>query len=364
MALKFPIENVRSYQFLSPPPLFEPDHAPDESQRRLNLNESLHPPSPKALEAMEKALRFANYYPDNSGSALMALISERTGVPVENIRFGSGSSELLLAIGKIAIEAGDEAIVPTPTFPMLGESVIMAGGKLVNIPVDHQGCNDIDAMLAAVTPKTRIFYLCTPNNPTGGVLSETDLKRAIEEVPDTCLMVFDEAYAEFAEHEGTADLLKLLKKRNGQWIITRTFSKAYSLAGLRIGYALASDSDLIRGLIQVSPSFVVSRVAMAAAEAAMRDQDYLAETLDDLIAQRKRLSEVLAQLGCNILPSGANFITARTPAPAKLIAAKLAEDGILVQPLPWPDENGALRITIGQSADIDAVIAALHPLLD
>ena len=96
----------------------------------------------------------------------------------------------------------------------------------------------------------------------------------------------------------------------------------------------------------------------------MRDQDYLAETLDDLIAQRKRLSEVLAQLGCNILPSGANFITARTPAPAKPIAAKLAEDGILVQPLPWPDENGELRITIGQRADIDAVIAALHPLLD
>ncbi|MBZ0216150.1 MAG: aminotransferase class I/II-fold pyridoxal phosphate-dependent enzyme [Fimbriimonadaceae bacterium] len=363
MAQKFPVEKVRGYQFLSPPPLVEPNHIPDKFQRRLNLNECLHLPSPKAVEAMENAIGYANFYPDNSAFALTKLISERTKVPVENIRFGNGSSDLLLTIGKIAIEPGDEAVVPAPTFPMLGEGVIMAGGNLINIPVDAQGRNDIHSMLAALTPKTRIFYLCTPNNPTGGVISEADLKVAIREVPETCLMVFDEAYAEFAEHEGTADILKLLKKRRGQWIITRTFSKAYALAGLRIGYALTSDADLTRGLVQVSPSFVVSRVAMAAAEAAMRDRDYLTRTLETLVTERKRLSGVLAQMRCTILPSGANFITERPPRPARPIADRLAQDGILIQALPWPDANGALRITIGSREDIDAVIAALHPLL-
>jgi histidinol-phosphate aminotransferase len=363
MTKTFPISRVRNYQFLSPPPIAEPDHHPQPGVRRLNLNESLHQPSPLALEAMEQAIHYANYYPDNSASALTNLISERTKVPQENIRFGNGSSELLLAIGKIAIEQGDEAIVPAPTFPMLAESVVMAEGELVNVPVDDQGRNNVPAMLDAITSKTRIFYLCTPNNPTGGVLDKNDLKFAIEKVPDTCLLVFDEAYAEFAELEGTPDILSLLDARRGQWIITRTFSKAYALAGLRLGYALTSDPELTQALIQVSPSFVANRVAMAAAEAAMRDQDYLKKTLENLIAERKRLSDVLEQLGCRILPSGANFVTVRPPIPAKPLADRLAENDILVQPMLWPDENGSLRITIGTSEDTDAVIEVLRPLL-
>ena len=360
---KFPISKVRDYTFLSPPPLIEPDHQPDPQQRRLSLNESLHPPSPKAIEAIANAAQFSNFYPDNSGHAITSLISERTGVSENRIRLGNGSSQLLHAIGSLAIEPGDNAVVPVPTFPMLGESVIMAGGSLVSVPVNSDGCNDVPAMLDAMTERTRIFYLCTPNNPTGGVLSEDHLKRAIRDVPETCLMVFDEAYAEFAEHEGTANLLALLKERKGQWIITRTFSKAYALAAMRIGYALCSDDALTRGLIQISPSFVVSRVAMAAAEAAMRDTDYLKSTLDDLIRQRKRLADALEQFGCRALPSGANFVTVFPPVPAGSVAKALKEQGILVQAMPWPDENGSIRITVGGAEDMDALIDAIQPLL-
>jgi len=363
MDKKFPTARIRAYEFLSPPSLPEPKHHPDPSQRRLCLNESLHPPSPRAIEAIREAAPVSNFYPDNSGAAITDLIAARTGIPNDRIRLGSGSSQLLHTIGNLAIEPGDEAIIPAPTFPMLGESVAMAGGKLVVVPVNADGINDVPAMLAAITEKTRIFYLCTPNNPTGGVIDEDGLKRVIREVPDSCLLVIDEAYAEFAEREGTTDILSLLNQHRGQWIVTRTFSKAYALAALRIGYALCSDTDLIRGLVQISPSFVVSRVAMAAAEAAMRDRDYLTRTLDELICQRRRLTGALQQMGCTALPSGANFLTVRPPQPAAPLAAALKNDGILMQALPWPDENGSLRITVGAADDMDAVIDGLQPLL-
>ena len=222
----------------------------------------------------------------------------------------------------------------------------------------------MDAMLAAISDRTRLFYVCAPNNPTGVVVPAADLERAIAEVPDSCLLVIDEAYAEFARHEGSADVLAALGSRTGPWIVTRTFSKAYALSGLRIGYALCSDAEIQHGLWQLRPNFNVNRLAQAAGVAAMNDAAHLTHILETTIRERGRLAQMLADLGCRPFPSGANFLTAATPVPATDVAAHLEESGILVQSLDWPAGNGSLRITIGPAEEMDAVIAAVQAALD
>ncbi len=343
-----------------PPEIAEPDCRPAADVRRLNLNESLLPPSPQALAAMADALQDAQAYTDHGCSALSALLTERTGLPADRISFGNGSGELLTMAAAIALEPGDQAVFPTPTFPTCAKGVAVAGGRIVEVPVRSDGVNDIPAMLSAMTDKTRLFYVCTPNNPTGAAIGEEDLTAAIEGVPEDCLLVVDEAYHEFAAAEGFPDVLALLAERNGPWVVTRTFSKAYCLAGMRVGYAFTSDAELREAFWKLRANFNVNRVGLAGAVAAMKDEEYLRETLNGLLTQRSRLAAGLEGLGFENLPSQANFLTSLAPQPAADLAGALAAGGILVQPMPWPGGNGSLRITIGEARDVDTVLDILE----
>ncbi len=346
-----------------PPEIAEPDCRPASDMRRLNLNESLLPPSPHALAAMAEALQQAQAYTDHGCSALAVLLSERTGLPANRISFGNGSGELLTMAAAIALEPGDEAIFPAPTFPTCAKGVAVSGGRLVEVPVRADGANDIPAMLAALTDKTRLFYVCTPNNPTGAAIGEDDLIAAIEGVPAGCLLVVDEAYHEFAAAEGYPDVLSLLDKRSGPWVVTRTFSKAYCMAGLRVGYAFTSDTELRNAFWKLRGNFNVNRIGLAGAVAAMKDEAYLQETLSSLLTQRKRLAAGLEEMGFENLPSQANFLTSLSPEPASGLADGLAGRGLLVQAMPWPGGNGSLRITIGEARDVDELLGGLADLL-
>lgn len=364
MPKPLPLRRIRDISFPPPPVLAEPDGLPDRTSLRLNLNESRLPASPRVAEAVARVVGDANTYPDHGCTALGALITRRTGVGADRLSFGNGSAELLVAAAMIAMEPGDEAVFPSPTFPTCAKGVQIAGGSIVNVPVTADGSHDMDAMLVAVTEKTRLFYICAPNNPTGGVVPADDLDRAIADVPTTCLLVIDEAYAEFAAHEGSADVLTALQSRSGPWVVTRSFSKAYALSGLRVGYALCSDTDIQHGLWQLRPNFNVNRVAQAAAVAAMSDTAHLDYILETTIRERQRLAGALTELGCRPFPSGANFLTIEMPVPSADVADALAAERIHVQSLPWPAGNGSLRITIGPAEEMDAVIAAVRRALE
>ncbi|TLP62659.1 histidinol-phosphate aminotransferase family protein [Parasedimentitalea maritima] len=359
-----PIEKIRGITYPPPPSITEEATGVAADVLRLNLNESHLPPSPNALAAAAQALTQTNRYPDHGCSTLTAVISKRTGIPASRISFGNGSGEILVALAMLSINEGDEAVMPTPTFPTCGKGVQIAGGKVVSVPVLPDGSNDVVTMLAAVTPDTRLFYLCTPNNPTGAILTASDLELAARQVPDTVLLVVDEAYFEFAQAEGGPDVLKILANRAGPWVVTRSFSKAYCMAGMRVGYALASDEDIHKALWQLRPNFNVNRVAIAAATAAMNDDRYLQTCLTHTISERKRLEIALTLLGFSALPSFANFLTVVPPVSADIISSSLAAENILVQAMPWPGGNGALRITIGSQSNTDRLILAISKILE
>lgn len=357
-----PLPRISAIAFPMLPPLPEQGRGPNPDLTRLNLNESPYPPSPHALAAAQTALIWANRYPDHHCTELAAEISARTGVAPDCISFGNGSGELLVQTALIALQPGDEAVMPSPTFPTCGKGVQMAGARIVNVALRADGVNDVPAMLAAITPRTRLFYLCTPNNPTGGALTAAELSLAIAAVPDTCLLVIDEAYHEFALREGGAKLLPLLAGRRGPWVVSRTFSKAYCMAGLRVGYLLCSSAALTLGFTRIRHNFNVSRPSLAAAVAALRDDAHMTATTDKIIAERAYLAGQLARLGASHLPSAANFLTIRSPRPAADIVAALARAHIAVQALAWPDALGAVRITIGTRADSDRLLAVLQAL--
>lgn len=363
-ARSIPLPRVAGIRFPALKPAPEGPDGPDPRVQRLNLNESAFGPSPKALAAAQAALSWAHRYPDHFCADLAREISARTGVATEAMTFGNGSGELLVQCALIALEPGDEAVMPSPTFPTCGKGVQMAGATLVDVPLRADGANDVPAMLAALTPRTRLFYLCTPNNPTGGVLSAGDLALAIAGVPDTCLLVIDEAYHEFAGVEGGPAVLPLLQARKGPWVVTRTFSKAYCLAGLRVGYALTSGPDVALGFTRLRHNFNVTRPSLAAALAALRDEAHVADVIARTVAERQRLAAALSALGAEVLPSFANFVTARFPVPAMPIAEALNAQGIEVQALGWPDSKGSLRITVGTGAQTDMLLAALHAVME
>ncbi len=359
----FPVARVSGIVFPALKPMPDGKNGPRPDVARLGLNESAFGPSPRALEAAQAALNWSNRYPDHYCTELAQEIAARAGIATDRITFGNGSGELLVQCALIALEPGDEAVMPSPTFPTCGKGVQMAGATIVNVPLRADGVNDVPAMLDAITPRTRLFYLCTPNNPTGGILTAADLGLAIEKVPQTCLLVVDEAYHEFAGAEGGPSVLPLLRARKGPWVVTRTFSKAYCLAGLRIGYALVSSAALNLGFTRIRHNFNVTRPSLAAATAALKDDAHVNGVIERTISERRRLAEALARLNVTAYPSQANFLTVRPPAPAAPLVEALAAEGIEVQFLKWPDAHGAIRITIGSSEDSARLVAALQRAL-
>jgi histidinol-phosphate aminotransferase len=270
---------------------------------------------------------------------------------------------MLFAAAAIAVDRNEQAVLPGPTFAPVGKNIRLAGGEVVTVPVLENGSNNVDAMLDAVNEHTALFYLCTPNSPTGGMLEAEQIKLAVDRLPSDCLLMVDEAYHEFAAWEGGPDVLSLLSARGGPWAVIRTFSKAYGLSGARIGYAITGNRNLAVGFSKVRIGFNVNRIALAGACAAMRDQNYLEMVLGTVSRERQRLSIALQNYGLRVYPSAANFLLARTNSPSDAIATKLAERHILVQALPWPDDNGSLRITIGTAAENNIFLNALTEIL-
>jgi histidinol-phosphate aminotransferase len=326
----------------------------------LNLNESPIPPSPRAIAAAMASIAGVNRYPPTDGGTLIPALAVHTGIPPERIGLAVGSDMLLHLLCMVALAPGRSAVFPRPSFPRYAISTGIAGGRAIPVALTADGANDVDALLAAIAPDTSIVFCCTPNGNTGGTMSPWNLRRLALRVPEHVMLVVDEAYAEF---DSRAETLERLAERRGPWAVTRTFSKAYALAGLRIGYVLCSSPDIADVLRAARPIFEMTSPALAAAEAALADTEHLDLMLRTIRAGRAQLTDGLRALGFAPLPSAANFVTTNLRRPVGPILAAMAADGVLVRGLNDVGFETFLRITVGLADENARALSALAAAL-
>jgi histidinol-phosphate aminotransferase len=331
--------------------------------RALHLNECPLPPSPAVIAAIVAAAPSVNRYPDAHARALADALAQRTGIEADRIVFGTGSEELLNLATLVSLSPGEEIVASVPSFNRYARSAELSGGHPIRVPVLADGRNDIEGLLAAVTPRTRILFCATPNNPTGWYNDASEMTRLVSGLSPDVLLIIDEAYYEFARHAGAPELLPMMAARRGSWIVMRTFSKAYCLAGLRLGYALCSAPEVAAAISRGRNAFNASALAQTAALAALSDTAHLARVLDSCAGERERLIAGCRKLGLSPFPSVTNFVSIATPLKAADIVAAMEQRGILI--ISWSEggRDDVIRISIGLPEDTDAVLSALEEIL-
>ncbi len=331
---------------------------------KLASNENPIGPSPLALAAAREALADVHRYPDDGGWYLRRALAERTGVPADGIVVGAGSSELITLAVRAYMAPGDEAVMADPAFVIYRLAVKGVGATAVEVPcVRHT--HDLEAMLRAVTPRTRLVFVCNPNNPTGTVVTEPAFGRFVDRLPADLLLVVDEAYIEFVDRSDVPDGLAYLeqaKPGRPPILVLRTFSKIHGLAGLRVGYGLTTP-EVAADLNRVRPPFNVSRPALAAAEAALADRPHLETTREVNREGRAYLAGALARLGLEVVPSQANFLLVKTPVKGGALYESLLHTGVIVRPVDGYGLPDYVRISVGTRVENERCVAALAACL-
>ncbi|PRY00986.1 histidinol-phosphate transaminase [Allonocardiopsis opalescens] len=324
--------------------------SPDGRSYKLSSNESPYDPLPSVVEAIAAAAREANRYPDNGATGLTAAIARRFEVPTDHIAVGCGSvgvtQQLLEAVG----EPGSEVVYAWRSFeayPLLAD---LAAATSVRVPL-HDETHDLDALASAITERTRLVLVCNPNNPTGTVVGEPELSAFLDRVPSHVLVVLDEAYREYVRDPAVPDGLELYRERPNLAVL-RTFSKAYGLAGLRVGFMVAHPQ--VAGAVRKTMlPFAVNHIAQAAAVASLAAEDELLKRVEAVVAERTRVRESLLADGWAVPPTEANFVWLRLGERTVDFAAACAEAGVSVRPFPG---EGA-RVSIGSPEANDIFLA-------
>ena len=323
---------------------------------RLASNENPYPPLPGVLAAVGAAAADVNRYPDLACRELAGALAGLHGVDAGDVVVGTGSSALLLQLALATCGPGDEVVFAWRSFESYPIVAGVAGARAVPVPLDAAERHDLTAMARAITDRTRLVLLCSPNNPTGTALGAAELAAFLERVPADVMVVLDEAYAEFVRDPAAARGPDL-RHRHRNLVVLRTFSKAHGLAGLRVGYALA-DPRVADALRATAVPFGVSAVAQAAALASLDARDALAGRVAAIVAERGRVHAALRAQGHRPTASEANFVWLRRPdAPA--FAAACADAGVLVRAYG----HDGVRITVGTRADDERLLrvtARLH----
>ena len=347
---------------LSPPPHVPPPVGDDLVL--LNLNECPWPPSPRAIAAADAAMRQANRYPPQACDALTLALVRHTGTDPQLIVLAGGSDFILHQACLVALEPGTDCVFPRPSFPRYRLSTAIAGARGLAVDVTADGRNDVAGMLAAITPATRLVFACTPNGNTGGMLDEAALVALARGVPASVLLCIDEAYAEFSRAAGGPDAIASLRAhRTGPWLVSRTFSKAYALAGMRVGYAVCSDAAVARAFAVSRPIFALGGPAIAAAAAALEDFSHLAMVVQRTAEGVAQLDQGLRALGFAPFPSVANFVSADLRRPVAPILAALEARGVFARGFREPGWDSHLRISVGTEPENARALAALAAVL-
>lgn len=324
---------------------------------RLATNESPYGPFPAALDAIADCVATIARYPDPD-TALVERIAAKHGLDPAQVALGNGGDAIIGYLTYALLGPGDEVATAWPSFPTYVGDAHKVGATPVLTPLRDDGAVDLDALLAAITPRTRLVWVCTPNNPTGGSITRSELAAFLDAVPEHPLVMIDEAYWEFAAGPEHADAIAEHVRTRANVGSLRTFSKMYGLAGLRIGW-FAGPADVAAKLVATRHYYDVTDPAIAAALASVDDEEEIARRREGNRTNRRRLESGLDELGIAHLPSDTNFVcTVVEDAPA--VAAHLARHGIVVRSLDDQDRPDLLRITVGEPEAMDAVLAALR----
>ena len=334
-----------------------------DSIRPMGLNECNFPPSPKVIQAIKNNLEKIARYPDAQPPKLSAKISQMFGIESANIVWGNGSEELIKGAIDLSVNKGDGIILPVPTFWGYRAMVAEAEAETTFVRCNSDGTINVQEVVQAINDKTKVVFCVTPNNPTGIVLPAGDLRQLISTIPKNVLFVVDEAYFEFASFAGGPDVVKALKERSGPWILIRTFSKAYAMAGMRIGYALCSETELAQALRKTTCVFNVPILAMVAAEAALSDTQHLNLMMKRVASSRGQLAAGLTSLDLLPIPSATNFVSVEFPIPGRIVVEKMLDMGIQIHAWPDPGYENFIRITLGKSEDNEACLRSLAEVL-
>jgi histidinol-phosphate aminotransferase len=319
---------------------------------KLNTNENPYPPSPRVLASLrENANEDLRLYPDPMANRLRDKAAAVYGLTREHVLAGNGSDDLLAMIIRTCVGPGDRVAYPHPTYSLYDTLVAIGGGKAVRLPFDA----DFELPEALGEARAKVTFVCNPNSPSGTSVPASRLSRLAREVAG--LLVVDEAYVDFAR-ETALDLVRELSNV----VVLRTFSKSFSLAGMRIGLAFGSP-ELIAEIVKVKDSYNLTRPSIAAAVAALEDCDWMLANVERIRRTRTRLSVALTGLGFTVPPSEANFVLARRPSrDLRPLYEELKQRNILVRHFATPELYDALRITVGTDAEVDALLAALHEI--
>ena len=347
---------------------YEPGKPIEELERELGIahpiklasNENPLAPSDRVQRAIVAALPSLNRYPDGGGFYLRQALAKRHGVSQDQVILGNGSNELIELLVRTFLKPGDEAVVPHPSFPFYPMIVQAAGGIRVMVMLkDHR--LDLDAMARAITPLTKVVFIANPNNPTATIVTASEVEHFMSRLPPRTIVIFDEAYTEFSQGPDFPNTLDLVKEGR-KVVVLRTFSKATSLAGLRVGYGIA-DADAVALMNRIRQPFNVNSLAQVAALAAIEDEAHVLECVRMIEAGRHYLYDEFKRLGIAYVPSRANFILVDVGRSASDIYQKLLHEGVIVRPLTPFGMETALRITVGTPDENRRLVKGLRTVL-
>lgn len=347
---------------------YSPGKPIDEVRRELGLehivklasNENPLGPSPKALEAIRREAAELHYYPDAAAWELSEGLAQRFEVAHNQVLVGNGSDELLALIAQVLLTGPeDEILMAWPSFIRYDAGATLAGAKIIKVPLTADHRHDLPTMASKATDRTKIVWIANPNNPTGTYVTKTEVDAFLHDLPEQALVVFDEAYYEFArenaDYPNSLDYLHAGKQVVG----LRTFSKAYGLAGLRLGYGFAP-AELVDAIQRAREPFNVHRMAQSAGLAALDDAEHLARTLESNRRGVAKTTATLEALGATVARSAANFVFADFGRPARPIYDSLLKQGYIVRPGDVLGAPNALRISIGTEEEMQGFVEALE----
>ena len=338
---------------------YKPGKPIEEVKRELGLdkviklasNESPLPPSPAVIKAIEQTASNVNRYPDGGCYYLKKALSGRLGVEPEKIVFGNGSDEIILITLRALVDPGDNVVVASPTFQIYHIASMIKGASLSVVPSrDYK--YDLDGMLEAINSKTKVVFIANPDNPTGTYINEEELSGFLAKVPDNVLVFLDEAYYEFASGDDYPESVHYLDTTNKNIIVARTFSKAYGLAGLRVGYGIM-DSELADVLNKVREPFNVNLVAQEAALAALEDETYMRTIVGFIKKEKERYYDYFDSMGIKYVKSKTNFILIKTERDSTKFFKTLMSRGIIVRDMAGWGLPGHIRVNIGLEEEND-----------
>lgn len=337
-------------------------YAPERISK-LGSNENPLGPSPAVNAALQDYIGSTHLYPDPAGRDLRGELARRHGVEAERVVLGNGSEDLLSVICRTILKPNDRMVTLYPSFPLHEDYATIMGAVVERVDLKADLTIDVDALVDAVQTAPRLVMFANPMNPAGSWLSTEELRRVIQAVPPQTMLVIDEAYAEYAAGEDYTSAPELLQQRTGDWVALRTFSKAWGLAGLRIGYGVVSSPELTAFLDRVRTPFNTNGPAQAAALAALGDTDHVDRVVALALSERERMRSELVMRGYRVAPSKGNFLFFDTGADAGEISEKLLQNGVIVKPWKQPGYPSFVRVSVGAPSENDHFLAALATTL-